>query len=155
MAKTTERKKKISPKSKNIPTSYKPIILEDGACFVGWENMDSLVQSVYRTGISQILQGRLVFAFQPLSSEIPLRQLIIVKNPEKWEGDVTGKYTYSISEITNGWTMYSPTYDYNQLEIIILSDLEKYSVPSDIIEIYKSTIEKFKIIYNNTIENIQ
>ena len=116
--------------------------------------MEGLIQSVYRTGVSQILQGRLVFAFQPLNPEIPLRQLIIVKNPERWEGDTTGKYTYSVSEITNGWTMYSPTYDYSQLETLILADLEKYSVPNDIIENYKSTIEKFKIIYNPT-ENIQ
>lgn len=110
--------------------------------------MDDLVKSVYSSGISQILSGRLVFAIHNQNPESPLRQLIIVKNPERWEGDTTGKYTYSVSMITTGWTMYSPTYDYGMLETLIGADLEKYSLPSEVIQLYKDTIEKFKIIYN-------
>lgn len=137
---------------KNTPI-LSPITLDDGACFIGWQGMEDLVQSVYRTGISQILQGRLVFALQSPTPECSLRQLVIVKNPERWEGDTTGKYTYSVSEITTGWTMYSPTYDYGMLETIIMGDLEKYGIPKEIIDIYTQTIEKFKIIYKNNEEN--
>ena len=117
--------------------------------------MNDLIQSVYRTAVTQILQGRLVFAFQPQIPECSLRQLIIVKNPERWEGDTTGKYTYSVSEITTGWSMYSSTYDYGMLETIIRADLEKYGVPKEIIDIYTQTIEKFKIIYKNEENNEQ
>lgn len=144
MEKTTQKKKKTTIRKKASPT-IQPFTTEDGALIYGWSNMEDIVKSVYCSNQRDLLQGRLIFAFQNPSAEKNPRQMIVVKNPWVNEEDERGKLTYSIGIICKGYTSYIPCALYSFLENQLLDSMNEWEIDKDLIELYKNTILNFKI----------
>lgn len=145
MEKTTTPKKKVT-KKKVVKEVIKPFYDDYGALIYGYKDMEELVSSVYQSSLSEMLQGRLVFALRPGSSQnSPLQQMIIVKNPWQDDSDKKGKLTYTIAYSCGSHTAHIPCAIYNYLEEFIPKYLGDWGINIELIELYKQTIEKFKI----------
>lgn len=138
MAKTSLKKK--------INTPLQIITSEYGSVAIGWENIESCAESVLSSIHNELINGNLVFAFRSTPSmKTDLKQLVIVKNIPNSEDDVRGSKTFAVGIITSGWTGKLPYVGWEYLTDYLSNSLVDWSIPKDIIEIYKQTIDKFKI----------
>lgn len=147
MEKTRTPKKKVTrKKSISKQEAIKPFYDDYGALIYGYANMEELVSSVYQSSLSEMLQGRLVFALRPGNSQnTPLHQMIIVKNPWQSEEDKKGKLTYTIAYSCSSHTAHIPCALYSYLTDYLPKYMTEWGIDTELIELYKQTIEKFKI----------
>lgn len=140
MEKTQSKKKstKKTPADRIITT-------EEGAVIINWANVEELASQIYFSPHRQLLEGNLIFALHPLSQSISLRQLVVVKNIQQEEGDERGRLSYRVGYISNGYTGYLPFVDFSYLNNLLPGYLTEWGIKDDIIELYRQTIEKFKV----------
>lgn len=142
MEKTTQ-KKKTSSKKKALVDNV--ITTEEGAVIINWRSIEDLANQVYYSTHRELLEGNLIFALQPISQSISLRQLVVVKNIQRGENDEIGRLSYRVGYISNGYTGYIPFTDYSYLETLLPQYMTEWGINADTIELYKQTISKFKI----------
>lgn len=100
----------------------------------GWASEDEVAKEVYEGPFSDLLAGRLVFAYKNPSDTGTVKFLVITKTPDGF------RYGF-VSQ--SGWTCYYPKAPLEHLTTTILEDLKKNKTEDYIIEDFIDYINKY------------
>ena len=118
---------------------------------VGWKSADEVASSIWGSIHSKLVEGMLVFAYRSTNDKTDLVQLVVVRNLKK---DAFGNTTnidddYGIGMVTKGFTMLLPRVPLSYIENDVLSDMKKYKLDSNLIDLYKQVVKNFEEKYGS------
>ena len=118
---------------------------------IGWKSADEVASSIWGSIHSKLVEGMLVFAYRSTNDKTDLVQLVVVRNLKK---DAFGNTTnidddYAIGMVTKGFTMLLPRVLLSYIENDVLSDMKKYKLDSNLIDLYKQVVKNFEEKYGS------
>lgn len=118
---------------------------------IGWKSADEVASSIWGSIHSKLVEGMLVFAYRSTNDKTDLVQLVVVRNLKK---DAFGNTTnidddYAIGMVTKGFTMLLPRVPLLYIENDVLSDMKKYKLDSNLIDLYKQVVKNFEEKYGS------
>ena len=118
---------------------------------IGWKSADEVASSIWGSIHSKLVEGMLVFAYRSTNDKTDLIQLVVVRNLKK---DAFGNTTnidddYAIGMVTKGFTMLLPRVPLSYIENDVLSDMKKYKLDSNLIDLYKQVVKNFEEKYGS------
>lgn len=100
----------------------------------GWESINEAASDIFSSIHSSLLNGSYVFGYKNTSGsdKTQLMQVIVVR----FDRDVFG-----VGAVTTGYTMLLPQVPLRYLKTVLLDDLKKWKVESEIVETFNQIIK--------------